>query len=67
MENDSGYQRLGRHDACMLGDARGCEAKDCAGCGWTRKEIERRRRLPFWRDGMTGLQRKYVGQTKTQQ
>lgn len=64
MENAEEYRRFGRHDGCMLGDARGCEAKDCTGCGWTRSEIERRRRLPFWRDAATGLQRKKVGQVQ---
>ena len=47
---------------CVLGNARICDAKDCAGCGWHKDEIARRRRLPLWRDRKTKLWRKRVGQ-----
>ena len=58
-------QRLGKHEACMLGDPRSCEAQKCDGCGWTKSEIERRRRLPFWLDPRTGLEYKRVGRTRS--
>ena len=50
---------------CMLDGARICDAPDCAGCGWRKAEIERRHRLPLWRDAKTGLWRMRVGVKST--
>ena len=54
------FERIRRKQpVCLL---RGCDAepKDCARCGWNKKEAARRRRLPLTRC-KDGLQRKLVG------